>query len=351
MCGVCLALRDGHVQSTRMVTNTDTIMVSILTAAQRSPQVQMRTAGPCPLRGMRTAPVVRNDDPGVALAAAASMALATAKADDVVAEQRQGLAATEPYRAHAAAFVSRSLHRRMRTVTALDVDAVLDPLARQAEIECTATDLEALLEPTATACAEVFASSADQAEAPANRHVLTAIGADFGRLAHLLDAVDDRAADRAAGSFNPLEATCTTDEEAIAAAGQLAERIAERYRELVLHDDRLLEVILVGGVRRAVHSRRKVLSRRAVGCIGAPSADVGGWPAVRPPDYPERAPYPPPFKPNRRWYQRILPFAGVTCCGPALCTDHWNHCTDKYKDPMADCGDCCDCCTCDCCDC
>lgn len=351
LCGVCLALRDGHGQASRMVTNTDTVMVSVLAAAQRSSAVTTRTAGPCPLRGMRTAEVVRSAEPGVQIAAAASLALAAAKADDVVAEQRLGLAAPDFGKARAAAFASRSLHRRMAGATAIDVDAVLSPLATQAGIECAPTDLESLLEPTARACAAVFAATADQAGAAENRATLSDIGADFGRLAHLLDAVDDREADRAAGDFNPLEATGTSDEAAVARAESLAERIADRYATLSLHDDRLLATLLLGSVAKAVRARRSMVSRRHVRCAAAPISYSEGWPAVRPPDFPERAPYPPPFKPNRRWYERILPFSGVTCCGPALCTDHWNHCSDKYVGPAGDCDCDCDCDCCDCCDC
>ena len=34
MCGLCVSLRDGHGQAGRLTTNTDAIMVSVLTAAQ-----------------------------------------------------------------------------------------------------------------------------------------------------------------------------------------------------------------------------------------------------------------------------------------------------------------------------
>lgn len=206
------------------------------------------------------------------------------------------------------------------------------------------------MEPTATACAAVFAASADRAGVPGNREPLAAIGADFGRLAHLLDAVDDRAADRVAGDFNPLDATGTTDETAVRRAGMLAENIVDRYEQLVLHDDRLLRALLVGGVARAVRARRKALTHRMIECGAASAGGRTGWPASPPPGHRVDAPWPPPFKPNRRWYERILPFTGVSCCGPALCTDHWNHCSDKYKSPACealDCGcDACDCCCC-----
>ncbi|WP_245569720.1 DUF5685 family protein [Gordonia shandongensis] len=344
MCGVCLSLRDGHGQLSRTVTNTDTIMVSVLTAAQRDDRAATRRAGPCALRGMRTATVVRAEEPGVAVATAASLALATAKADDVVAEQRRGLAAPDPRKARVAAVAARSLRRRMGSAAGLDVDAVLRPLAEQADVECRGADLDALLRPTAQACAAVFAASAVAADAPDNESMLAEIGADFGRLAHLLDAIDDRAADRDAGSFNPLAATGTCDAVAVARAEALAARIEDRYGNLRLYDDRLLRVLLVDGVRRAVRLRRRTSMRCGVGGHHGVDGD-GRWPDVKPDDVPENAPWPPPFPPNRRWYQRILPFTGVTCCGPALCTDHWNHCSDNYRPPA--CDDCCD--VCDCC--
>ncbi|MYW07414.1 hypothetical protein GT034_03490, partial [Streptomyces sp. SID2563] len=62
LCGLCLALRSDHGQFARVVTNYDGLIVSVLTEAQteRTP-AQRRTAGPCPLRSMRTAPVARGE--------------------------------------------------------------------------------------------------------------------------------------------------------------------------------------------------------------------------------------------------------------------------------------------------
>ncbi|MCF3964790.1 DUF5685 family protein, partial [Streptomyces fuscigenes] len=81
LCGLCLALRTDHGQLSRVVTNYDGLVVSVLTEAQvpRRPDSR-RTAGPCPLRGMRTAPVARGE--GTRLAAAVSLVLASAKIRD-----------------------------------------------------------------------------------------------------------------------------------------------------------------------------------------------------------------------------------------------------------------------------
>lgn len=347
MCGLCLSLRDGHGHAARLTTNTDAVMVSVLTSAQRESSATTRTAGPCALRGMRGADVVTSHEPGVRLATTTSLTLAAAKARDTVAEQRFDLAPHAPMRARASGAAARVLRRRAAaTDSALDVDTVLTALGRQAELESSSADLDELTAPTADACAAVFASSADLADAPGNRDALADIGAAYGQLAHLLDAVDDRLADDASGTFNPLTATGTSDELALARSTMLADRIADRYRDLALHDDRLLRALLVDGVAQAVRRRRRAGERAQIDAIGS---GLQIWPAQQPLDWPEGWPYPPPFPPNRSWHQRVLPFTGVTFCGPALCTSHWNHCTDKYHSPLCDGSDCCDCC--DCCDC
>ncbi len=91
LCGLCLALRGDHGQFARIVTNYDGLLVSVLTEAQAGPAPgSRRTAGPCPLRGMRTAAVAKGE--GARLAAAVSLVLASAKVRDHVAD-RDGLLA------------------------------------------------------------------------------------------------------------------------------------------------------------------------------------------------------------------------------------------------------------------
>lgn len=80
MCGLCLALRDEHGQTSRIATNYDGLVLSVLTAAQSEEHAGTRTAGRCPLRGMRGARVA--DGSGAHLAAAVSLMLASAKISD-----------------------------------------------------------------------------------------------------------------------------------------------------------------------------------------------------------------------------------------------------------------------------
>ncbi|WP_257134701.1 DUF5685 family protein, partial [Streptomyces sp. ms115] len=99
LCGLCLALRADHGQFARIVTNYDGLIVSVLTEAQTGlAPGGRRTAGPCPLRAMRTAPVAQGE--GARLAAAVSLVLASAKVRDHVAD-RDGLLARRPVAAAA----------------------------------------------------------------------------------------------------------------------------------------------------------------------------------------------------------------------------------------------------------
>jgi hypothetical protein len=107
LCGLCLALRSDCGQFARVVTNYGGLIVSVLTGAQaeRTPSSR-RTAGPCPLRALRTAPVARGE--GARLATAVSLVLASAKVRDHVVD-RDGLLARRPVGSRAALPHSRRL--------------------------------------------------------------------------------------------------------------------------------------------------------------------------------------------------------------------------------------------------
>jgi hypothetical protein len=202
---------------------------------------------------------------------------------------------------------------------------------------------------------DVFAATADAAGVPGNRDHLAAIGADFGAIAHLLDAVDDYDTDLTEGVFNPLRATDTDVASALADCRRLAKAIRRRYDLLHLDDDRLLRAVLLDGLHRAISRRSRSHGLVSLCHNHSPESaypNPTGWPPFPPPDYPESWPYPPPFRPNRGFLERLGPFVWTTCSGQACCTDHWNHCSDKWKNECCDCDDCdCDCCDCDCCDC
>ncbi|MFI2186320.1 DUF5685 family protein [Streptomyces sioyaensis] len=255
LCGLCLALRGDHGQFARVVTNYDGLIVSVLTDAQSgSAQAPRRTAGPCPLRGMRTASVAKGE--GARLAASVSLVLASAKIRDHVAD-RNGLLRRRPVAAAARKVAAGWDRAGARTGAALGFDTALlvDAVDRQLGIEELAgpgTPLTVITEPTETATAAAFAHTAVLAGRPDNAAPLAEAGRLFGRLAHLLDAVEDRAADAAEGAWNPLTATGATPAQARRLCDDALHGIRLALREVEFSDSRLVHVLLVHELRRSV---------------------------------------------------------------------------------------------------
>ncbi|MFJ9630250.1 DUF5685 family protein [Streptomyces sp. NPDC101175] len=377
LCGLCLALRGDHGQFARVVTNYDGLLLSVLTEAQTGRadgegHAGRRTAGPCPLRGMRTASVAQGE--GARLAAAVSLVLASAKVRDHVADG-DGLLARGPV-ALAARRVAGSWGRAgARTGSAVGFDAgvLVEAVERQFGVEALAgpgTPVLTVTEPTETATAAAFAHTAILAGRPGNVVPLAEIGRLFGRLAHLLDAVEDRESDAVNGAWNPLTATGTPLTEARRLADDALHGIRLALRETEFTDGRLAHLLLAHELGRSVD--------RAFGtqsCGHAPEAAFG----------PPQTPYPPgdprhdgnpyggsphggnpfggePPRPGRRGFWAGCAVALGLCCTCKVC------CADEYEGPWSrrrregccskcDCGcceacECCECCEClSCCDC
>ncbi|MGW2052870.1 DUF5685 family protein [Streptomyces sp. NPDC001840] len=353
LCGLCLALRSDHGQFSRVVTNYDGLIVSVLTEAQTQRTAgQRRTAGPCPLRGMRTAPVARGE--GARLAAAVSLVLASAKVRDHVAD-RDGLLKRRPLAAAARRVATGWDRAGARTGAELGFDTavLVDAVDRQPEIEALAgpgTPLLAVTEPTETATAAAFAHTAVLAGQPGNREPLAEAGRLFGRLAHLLDAVEDQETDAVSGAWNPLTATGTSRAEARRLADDAVHGIRLALRDAEFADDRLAHVLLAHELRISVD---RAFGTAACGHAAHNSQGGQGVPGSGLPGF---GPEPP--KPGRRgFWAGCAVFVGL-CCTCKLC------CAEEYEGPWSRkkregcCRDCdCDCCSncncdgCDCCGC
>ncbi|WP_107408111.1 DUF5685 family protein [Streptomyces sp. CC77] len=353
LCGLCLALRADHGQSARVATNYDGLLVSVLTEAQAGTAGARRTAGPCPLRAMRTAPVAHGE--GARLAAAVSLVLASAKVRDHVADG-DGLLARRPLAA-AARGVARRWDRagvRAGRELGLDTAVLLDAVRRQSAVEALArpgTPLTAVTEPTETATATAFAHTAVLAGKPHNAAPLAEAGRLFGRLAHLLDAVEDREADRAAGVWNPLAATGTPLAEARRLADGAVHGIRLALRDVDFADGRLAHRLLAHELPRSVD--------RAFGTAACGHRSGHAAPGTTAGSGGDRHPF--PHKPPRGLLAGCAAFA-LLCCTCRMC------CAEEYEGPWSrkkregccrdcdcgcdgcgegcGCGDCC-CCPCD----
>ncbi|WP_274029260.1 DUF5685 family protein [Streptomyces sp. MMBL 11-1] len=366
LCGLCLALRGDHGQFARIVTNYDGLIVSVLTEAQagRTPGGR-RTAGPCPLRAMRTAPVAKGE--GARLAAAVSLVLASAKVRDHVAD-RDGLLARRPVAAAARRVAAGWDRAGARTGAALGFDTALlvDAVDRQTVIETLAgpgTPLLTVTEPTETATAAAFAHTAVLAGKPQNAEPLAEAGRLFGRLAHLLDAVEDREADAASGAWNPLTVTGTPLSEARRLCDDALHGVRLALREVEFADDRLVHVLLAHELRRSVDrafgtsscSHQEGQGGDGLllpdGSFGPPPGNPYGPPPAHPygppPGGPAAPPPPRPPRDRRGLIAGCLVWAGLACTCQMCCgsyEDPWSR--ERRQAPCQSCGDCCEACNC-----
>ncbi|GAU70826.1 putative regulatory protein [Streptomyces sp. NBRC 110611] len=357
LCGLCLALRADHGQFARVVTNYDGLIISVLTEAQSGRTAKhRRTAGPCPLRGMRTASVARGE--GARLAASVSLVLASAKIRDHVAD-RNGLLRRRPV-AVAARKVAAGWDRagaRTGAGVGFDTAVLVDAVDRQLGIEQLAgpgTPLTAITEPTETATAAAFAHTAVLAGRPGNAGPLAEAGRLFGRLAHLLDAVEDRTRDDAEGAWNPLTATGATTAQARRLCDDALHGIRLALRDVEFTDSALVHVLLVHELRRSVD---RAFGTAACAHLGHGAAGQGAQGNGAPGPY-GGGPHLPHQPKQPRGFLAGCAVAIGLCCTCQLC------CAEQYEGPWSrkkregccrdcDCSDGCDGCDCcnDCCCC
>jgi hypothetical protein len=178
------------------------------------------------------------------------------------------------------------------------------------------------------AVSAAFAHTAVLAGRPPNAVPLAEAGRNFGRLAHLLDAVEDLQADRSAGAYNPLLATGTSQERARQHCDDALAGLRGAVAALELDERVLTESLLMREVGVAVD---QVFADLAGGRARWRTASAG------------------------------LPCAqGVRCrhsqpdFGPvsrrrSRCGECWSDCCcDGCCEACGDCGDCGSCCDCSC---
>lgn len=344
LCGLCLALRDEHGHAARLVTNYDGLLVSVLTEAQAPASSPHRRAAACALRGFKGADVVEAAE-GVRLAAAVSLILAAGKVKDHV-EDGDGVYARRLVAAGAGRVAARWSAAGSGTAAALGFDPAPLLVAVEEQTRLERLPDPALLDltaPTEAAVAAAFGHTAVLAGKPHNREALEEIGRYFGRLAHLLDAVEDLAADRAAGAYNPLAASGTGLADARRHCDDALHGLRLAVAELDLERRHLVNALLVKETGHAV-DRTFAQANRASGEAG--------------PDSPEAPPRDPRVKPDPGGLLSLLCMSAACCtCGlyrPPWDEDRYKSCGERCDGSGCDaCGQCCDGCSgcCECCNC
>ncbi len=372
MCGLCLGLRDGQGQLARTATNTDAIVLSVLTEAQLAEPMRRTTAGRCALRGMQRAEVAAADSPGVLLASTASLLLGSAKIRDHVEDRDGSLLTRRPMAKVSTRWANGARSQAERI--GLDVEPLVAAISSQSELERHASkgsmSLDALTVPTQICAAEFFAHTAVLAGQPDNVDPMRAAGKHFGRIAHLADAVEDFDDDLAHGRFNPLAATGTTLPEAYDLLRQSDSELRRAVATAQLADVPTVRWILLDPLASLLRRLGTGVGLPIVHACNTTRSD-GAVHAERRSTRRRDHPHGPFRPPHRRpgLGESLALILGNYCTGYALCADHRNPCTGEQKpawwkencanccDGCSSCGECCSCCgdgcCCDgcCCDC
>ncbi|MFI1912633.1 DUF5685 family protein [Nocardia sp. NPDC020380] len=356
LCGLCLSLRDDHGQSARIATNYDGLVVSALVEAQSTAPPTRRAAGPCPLRGMRRADVATGDS--VRLAATVSLVLAAAKVRDHI-DDGDGMAGTAGIRPAARRIAQRWARQGESSGVGLgfDTGVLLTAVDRQTAMELAAgpsTPLLEITEPTETATAAAFGYTAVVAGRPGNQQPLSEVGRMFGRIAHLLDAVEDLYDDVEHGKWNPLVITRTEAAEAQRLCTDALLGIELALKEVEFSDGRLIHKLLTHELRRSV---QRTFGGSSHACATNqttlnPVRPISRWdrrrgyPPPPPGGYygPPQGYGPPPgyYGPPQRRRSSCLPFCeGMACCACCDCCDDCLCCGEGCCCADECCNDCC----------
>jgi hypothetical protein len=278
LCGLCLTLRDEAGQHSRALTGYDLLLLSVLVEAQVGRQ-PTEMAGPCPLRGMRSATVVEESTHAMQFAAAGALLAGAAGLRDKV-HDGDVVAAARPAATAASQRFQRTGEALAQRVS-FQADAVTDAASAAAAAEARGATLEQLLAPAGDAVGALFAHTAVIADRPDNQAPLRRAGRAFGQLVHLADAVEDLKSDARHGRFNPLVATRTSPELAYRQAQDLQAAITAAMAAVSFVDGALAERLLGPTLNRAVERLApRSISAAAVGQVAVLAAATASVAAI-----------------------------------------------------------------------
>ena len=184
-------------------------------------------------------------------------------------------------------------------------------------------------EPTETSVAEAFAHTAVLAGRPANQQALREVGQLFGRVAHLLDAVEDYRDDQAHGKWNPLAVTETPISDVRTMCDDAVLGIKLALADVEFTDRRLVHRLLTHELQRSV--------TRTFSDAGFETPEAAdGTPSVDELEFGTGSDEETQNKKKAGWFDGCCAIeCGDCCCDGCDCCE--------CDDCCCDCGDCCDC--------
>lgn len=345
LCGVCLALRDNFGQVSRIATNYDAALLSVLCEAQ-TPEGAEKLTSYCPLRNQFKAEVVAPGNIGSKYAASMALMMASTRIQDHL-EDGETVLRHVPGISTGIARNWSQVSQKMAAGLGFDAGAINRQTHRQTEIEAQpGGDFLFYARPTELAVGAAFRHTAIIANQLQNADILYEMGRMFGRMMYLLDSYQDYATDLAAGKFNAL-AACFTEADMPRQASQIFQQAYHQLKHLFfslnLPQPTLARKLLIHQLRQTGFKTLEIGECPPCGCYAPLSATTTTGAGFN-------------FRRRRRRFRRRPRRGPLACCTAIICCD-W--CTDCCCCCDFDCCECgegecelcdCDCCGCECCE-
>ena len=269
LCGVCLALRNRAGHLSRLATNFDAALLSVLHTAQIADSPERYTSH-CPLRSHFKADVTPPDSASARFGASIALAIAATKIHDHLNDD-ETVWRHVPALARGVARKWANQGRQMAAELGFATETIEAQTSRQSQVEARPErDFFYYSQPTELAVAAAFQQTAIIANRPQNAPFLFEMGRMFGRIMLLLDSYQDFEADRRAQRFNPL-AACFPEAEMPAQANRLFgdahRRLKDHFKQLALPRPDLAAKLLIHQLNR----RGQQILQPAAGISCSPS--------------------------------------------------------------------------------
>ena len=364
ICGVCLALRDQSGHLSRVATNYDAALISVLCEAQTSAPVERYTSH-CPLRSHFKAEITAPDSSAAQYAASIALVMASTKVEDHLVDQ-DSFVYRVPWLPRTQAQKWATAGRQLAQRLGFNTQQIKEQTERQAEVEASPNrDFFYYTQPTELAVAAAFQHTATIAQVPQNADPLYEMGRMFGRIMYLLDSYEDYAADLAARKFNAL-AACFQESEIKAQAEQIFQeayhQLKRAFYQLELARPDLARKLLVHQLKQRSYRILQVSGCASGGCrlptaetaltantVATTSLPASGlWDRVM------------HFFRRRRRHRHHHGRRGIGCCQAIICCDCCTDCCCCCDFDVCECDngsceicecECCECCECSMCEC
>ncbi len=203
MCGLCLALKENHGQLSRLATNSDAVLLSVLCEAQ-SPDMFPRIRHSCAFHNFRKKDIVETGNMASQYAAAISVLIGASKIVDHIIDKDTWIRFFPNFFSSIASRWNRAAHGIGKGL-GFNTQSVESRIKLQLNREQQQNkDFVFYSYAIEEASAETCSFTADISGCLQNKKILYHVGQMFGRIIYLLDNYRDYACDTAHNKFNAL---------------------------------------------------------------------------------------------------------------------------------------------------